>query len=133
MRDLTLQSYVLVMIGSALGGGSRLWVSTLVGRRFGTDFPWGTLAVNVAGCLLVGVIGALLAPPGRLHDAQNMRVFLVTGVLGGYTTFSAFALETVLLAERGQLVAAAGYVAASMIACVLAAWGTYVAVAAALR
>jgi len=133
VRDLTLQSYVLVMIGSALGGGSRLWVSTLVGRRLGTDFPWGTLAVNVAGCLLVGVFGALLAPPGRLHDAQNLRVFLVTGVLGGYTTFSAFALETVLLAERGQLAAAAGYVAASMIACVLAAWGTYVVVAAALR
>jgi fluoride exporter len=133
VRDLTLQSYVLVMIGSALGGGSRLWVSTLVGRRLGTDFPWGTLVVNVAGCLLVGVIGALLAPPGRLHDAQNLRVFLVIGVLGGYTTFSAFALETVLLAERGQLAASAGYVAASMIACILAAWGTYVAVAAALR
>jgi CrcB protein len=90
------------MIGSALGGGSRLWVSTLAGRRLGTDFPWGTLAVNVAGCLLVGVLGALLAPPGRLHDAQNLRVFLVTGMLGGYTTFSAFALETVLLAERGR-------------------------------
>jgi len=133
VQNLTLQSYLLVMLGSALGGGSRLWVSTLVGRRLGTDFPWGTLVVNLAGCLLVGVLGALLAPPGRMHDVQNLRVFLVTGLLGGYTTFSAFALETVLLAQRGQFTWAVAYVAASMIACLVAAWGSYVVFAAALR
>jgi CrcB protein len=97
------------MIGSALGGGSRLWVSTLVARRLGTDFPWGTLAVNVAGCLLVGVIGALLAPPGDCDAPEPARVSRIS-VLGGYTTFSAFALETVLLADAGELAAAAGYV-----------------------
>jgi CrcB protein len=129
----TLQSVVLVMLGSGLGGGARLWVSTVVSRLSGTAFPWGTLVVNIAGCLLVGALGALLAPPGRLHDAQELRVFLVTGFLGGFTTFSAFALETVLLYERAQVVAAVGYVLASAVACVAAAALTYAVTGAALR
>jgi CrcB protein len=133
VSNLTLQSIVLVMLGSGLGGGARLWLSTLVARSTSLAFPWGTLFVNVSGCLLVGVLGALLAPPGRLHDAQQIRVFLVTGVLGGFTTFSAFALETVLLYERGQVLAAAAYVLSSTVACILAATVTYVAVGAALR
>ena len=79
MPNLTLQTIVVVMLGSGLGGGARLWVSTLVSRVSGTTFPWGTLVVNIAGCVVVGALGALLAPPGRLHDAQQVRVFLVTG------------------------------------------------------
>jgi CrcB protein len=131
--SLSLQSTLLVMLGSALGGGARLWVSTLVSRGTGAAFPWGTLVVNVAGCLVVGLFAALLAPPGRLHDAQHLRLLVVTGFLGGFTTFSAFALESVLLFERGQALAAAGYVLASTIGCVLAAALTYFGLAAALR
>jgi CrcB protein len=121
------------MAGSALGGGARLYVSTVVSRSLGTDFPWGTLVVNVAGCLLVGVLGALFAPPGRMHDLQDLRVFLVVGMLGGFTTFSAFSLEALMLLQRGQLVAAAGYVAASLVGCLLAVWLAYSLASAALR
>ena len=126
-------AYLLAMLGSALGGGARLYVSTLVSRMLGTGFPWGTLAVNLAGCLLVGVLGALFAPPGRIHDLQDLRVFLVVGVLGGFTTFSAFSLEALMLVQRGEAAAAAAYVAASLVGCLLAVWVAYSLMAAALR
>ena len=127
------QPWLLVMLGSALGGGARLWLTTAVGRPLGTSFPWGTLAVNLTGCLAVGVLAALLAPPGRMHDTQSLRVFLIVGFLGGFTTFSAFALDALLLVERGAAPAAAAYVSASVIGCLLAAGTGYAAVSAALR
>ena len=126
-------AYLLAMTGSALGGGARLYVSTLVSRNLGTEFPWGTLVVNVAGCFLVGVLGAVFAPPGRIHDLQDLRVFLVVGLLGGFTTFSAFSLEALMLLQRGQPAAAAGYVAASVAGCLLAVWIAYSLASAALR
>jgi CrcB protein len=126
-------AYLLAMLGSALGGGARLYVSTLVSRLLGTGFPWGTLAVNLAGCFLVGVLGALFAPPGRIHDLQDLRVFLVVGVLGGFTTFSAFSLEALMLVQRGEPAAAAGYVTASLAGCLLAVWIAYWLASAALR
>ena len=126
-------AYLLAMTGSALGGGARLYVSTLVSRSLGTEFPWGTLVVNVAGCVLVGVLGAVFAPPGRIHDLQDLRVFLVVGLLGGFTTFSAFSLEALMLLQRGQPAAAAGYVAASVAGCLLAVWIAYSLASAGLR
>jgi len=131
--SLPLYAYLWVMLGSALGGGARLYVSTLVARGAGTSFPWGTLAVNVAGCLLVGALGALFEPASPLHVRQDLRVFLVVGVLGGFTTFSAFSLEALLLVQRGQASAAIGYVALSVVGCLLAAWLSYAVVSAGLR
>lgn len=129
----TATTYLLAMLGSALGGGARLWVSTVVARGHGTQFPWGTLTANLVGCLLVGLLGALFAPPGRMHDAQLLRVFLVVGMLGGFTTFSAFSLETILLVQRGQWPAAVGYVAASVFGGLALAAASYAALSAALR
>jgi CrcB protein len=126
-------AYVLAILGSALGGGARLYVSTLVSRMLGTGFPWGTLVVNLAGCFMVGLFGALFAPPGRIHDLQDLRVFLVVGVLGGFTTFSAFSLEALMLVQRGEPAAAAGYVATSLAGCLLAVWMAYSLMSAALR
>lgn len=131
--SLPLYAYLWVMLGSALGGGARLYVSTLVARGAGTSFPWGTLAVNVAGCLLVGALGALFEPASPLHVRQDLRVFLVVGVLGGFTTFSAFSLEALLLVQRGQASAAIGYVALSLAGCLLAAWLSYAVVSTGLR
>jgi CrcB protein len=126
-------AYLLAMLGSALGGGARLYVSTLVARGLGTQFPWGTLAVNVLGCLAVGVLGALFSPPGRIHDFQDLRVFLVVGLLGGFTTFSAFSLEALLLVQRGAVPAALAYVGASLVGCLFAAWLGFLLTSAALR
>lgn len=128
-----LQPWILVMLGSAVGGGARLWLSTAVARLTGATFPWGTLAVNLLGCLLVGVLGALFAPPGRMHDVQPLRVFLIVGVLGGFTTFSAFALDALLLVQRGAAAAAATYVFASVVGCLTAAGAAYAGVSAMLR
>jgi CrcB protein len=126
-------AYLLAMLGSALGGGARLYVSTLVSRGLGTQFPWGTLAVNLAGCFAVGLLGAVFAPPGRIHDLQQLRVFLVVGVLGGFTTFSAFSLETLMLVQRGATSAAAAYAAASLAGCLAAAALGFMLANAALR
>jgi CrcB protein len=128
-----LYAYLWVMLGSALGGGARLYVSTLVARGAGTTFPWGTLVVNLAGCLLVGALGAFFEPASPLHVRQDLRVFLVVGVLGGFTTFSAFSLEALLLVQRGQSAAAVAYVALSLAGCLLVAWLSYAAVSAALH
>ena len=65
--NLSLQATLIVMLGSALGGGARLWMSTLIARGTGSAFPWGTLGVNIAGCLAVGILAALFAPPERVR------------------------------------------------------------------
>lgn len=88
-------------------------------RAFGTGFPVGTLGVNIAGSFLMGVLIAWLAFKSET-GGQGLRLFLATGVLGGFTTFSAFSLETVLLWERGAAGLAATYVLASVIFSVLA-------------
>ncbi len=97
---------LLVAVGGALGSVARYGVGGLA-CRYGLSFPWGTLAVNVVGGLLMGAL------MGRL-PREDVRVFAAVGVLGGFTTFSAFSLESVQLIERRELGVAAGYVAASV-------------------
>ncbi len=102
---------LLVALGGALGSVARYLVNVASSRVFGMGFPWGTLTVNVVGGFAMGLLAALLALKG---GSQEARVFLMTGVLGGFTTFSAFSLDAVALWERGAAGLAAGYVAASV-------------------
>lgn len=104
--------YLIVFLGAGLGGALRHGVNLAVLRLGLTAFPIGTLAINVLGSFLMGAIAEWLAL--RAHLPQHWRLFLTTGVLGGFTTFSAFSLEAVLLYERGKTVGAAVYVAASV-------------------
>ena len=90
---------LLVVAGGGFGSAARYLLTQAITARFGTAFPWGTLAVNGAGSLLIGLVAAL-ADDARLIGVSP-RLFLITGVLGGFTTFSAFSLETVRLAESG--------------------------------
>jgi len=101
-----------VAAGGALGSLGRYLLSGQMGRLLGLGFPWGTLAVNILGSLAMGLLVAAMAL--RWNASAELRAFLTIGILGGFTTFSAFSLEVVLLLERGQWVPAAAYVVASV-------------------
>ena len=108
---------LLVMLGGALGAGARHIAGRAALARFGPDFPVGTLGVNVLGGLLMGLLAGTLARTGA---GEGWRLFLAVGVLGGFTTFSAFSLDVVTLVERGQFLAGAGYLLASVIGSIAA-------------
>ncbi|MEO1066962.1 MAG: fluoride efflux transporter CrcB [Pseudomonadota bacterium] len=102
-----------VALGGAVGASARHLVGLLTLRLFGPGFPVGTLAVNVVGSFLMGVLIASLVK-GALGTGPEWRLFLATGVLGGFTTFSAFSLDTIVLWERGETAAALIYVVVSV-------------------
>ncbi|WP_313614460.1 fluoride efflux transporter CrcB [Rhizobium sp.] len=109
---------VLVAAGGAIGSVFRYLVGVWSVRLAGPSFPWGTLAVNVAGSFLIGLLVELVAR--RLNASMEMRLFLVTGVLGGFTTFSSFSLDAVALFERGALGLSAVYVITSLVVSIAA-------------
>ena len=104
--------FLLVFVGSGIGGMARHGVGLLALKWFGPSFPVGTLSINIAGSLMMGIVAEYWALKSGLP--QPARLFLTTGVLGGFTTFSAFSLEAALLWERGQTFHAAVYVTASV-------------------
>ena len=106
----------IVFLGGGIGAALRHGVNVAVARWLGTGFPWHTLAVNVFGSLAMGLIIGWLALRAEANWSQPLRLFLTTGICGGFTTFSAFSLDAVLLWERGETAAAAVYVAASVAA-----------------
>lgn len=108
-----------VALGGAIGSAARYGVNVWSGRLLGAEFPWHTLIVNVVGCFAMGVLVELMAL--RLNLGNDARAFLTTGILGGFTTFSAFSLETVRLMEH-QPGLAMLYVAASVVLSVGACW-----------
>ncbi len=109
---------LLVAVGGAVGASLRYGAGVAALRTFGPGFPWGTLGVNIIGSLAMGLLIAFLARFGS--GVQDLRIFLATGVLGGFTTFSAFSLDVVTLYERGAVLAAIMYVAASLFVSVAA-------------
>ena len=102
---------VQVALGGAIGASLRYGANLGIGRLLGAVFPWHTLAVNVIGSALMGGLMVLLAHRGQ----QQLAPFLMTGILGGFTTFSAFSMDTISLAQRGETALAAGYVLASVL------------------
>jgi CrcB protein len=118
-----MTAFLLVFLGAGLGGAARHAVNVGCGRWCGTEYPWGTLTVNVVGCFAMGLLAGWLAFKAGEGWSQNARLLLATGVLGGFTTFSAFSLDAMLLWERGQTLAAASYVAASVVLSIAALAG----------
>jgi CrcB protein len=104
-------NYLLVFIGGGLGATLRHAINVTCAKCLGTAFPYGTFMINISGSTVMGLIAGYLAMKGAA--SQPWRLFLMTGILGGYTTFSAFSLDAALLYERGELALAALYVVGS--------------------
>ena len=111
--------WLLVFIGGGLGAMGRHGVNLLAARLFGTAFPWGTFTVNVLGSLVMGLIAGWLTMRADFTWSQHTRLLVMTGVLGGFTTFSAFSLDAALIWERGEHGLAALYVVASVLLAIL--------------
>jgi len=110
--------YLIVFIGAGIGGALRHGVNVGAAKLFGYGFPFGTLIVNIVGSFVMGAFAGYFAY--RSGVPQHLRLFLTTGILGGFTTFSAFSLDTALLIERHNYATAAAYVAGSVFASVVA-------------
>lgn len=110
-------NYLLVLVGGAAGSLGRYLVGKLTLDWFGPGYPWGTLAVNLIGGFFMGVLAGVLA---RMGGSENARVFFGVGILGGFTTFSAFSLDAVTMIERGHWGMALGYALVSVTGSVLA-------------
>jgi CrcB protein len=117
-------AYLWVAIGGALGSVTRFWVNGLVSSKFDTHFPFGTLVINIGGSFLIGIIGALASPQGRMDSQSRVFAtqFLMIGICGGYTTFSSFSWQTLQLLQNRQWLYAGGNVMLSVFLCMIAVW-----------
>jgi CrcB protein len=120
-------AYLWVAIGGALGSMARYGLGGLVSDKFGQSFPWGTLVINVTGSFVIGVLGALTAPEGKMTPQSRALTIqlLITGVCGGYTTFSSFSLQTLNLLRDREWFYAGGNVLLSVTLCMIAVWLGY--------
>jgi CrcB protein len=119
---MSLAIALWVALGGALGSVARYWCSGLVANAVGETFPWGTLIVNVSGSLLIGFIATVSGPDGRFLIPPEARQFMMVGILGGFTTFSSFSLQTLTLARDGEWLLAGANVVGSVVLCLIAVW-----------
>lgn len=121
-RPPTGPAYLAIMAGGAIGAAARVWLSSLVASRIGEAFPWGTILCNVLGCFVIGVFWAFTGVNGTFVVPLIVRQAIVLGVIGGFTTFSSFSLQTMILLSTGQWPQAIGNVIFSVMACLGATW-----------
>jgi len=118
----TPTTWLAVAVGGALGSLARFWLAAAVAVLTGPRFPWGTLLINVLGSFIIGLVAGLTLAPARLPMPPDMRIFLMVGVCGGFTTFSAFSLQTLELLQSGEVLPALGYIIGSVLFCLAAVW-----------
>lgn len=114
--------YLWIAFGGAIGSVARFALSGLVANQFGETFPWGTLAVNVVGSFAIGFFATLTGPDGRFLASSQHRQFFMSGVCGGFTTFSSFSLQTLALAQDREWLRAGANSALSLLCCLVAVW-----------
>ena len=124
---MNVQIYLWIGLGSALGGMARYWCSGMAATVISETFPWGTLIVNVLGSLIIGFFATITGPDGRMFVGSEVRQFVMIGLLGGYTTFSSFSLQTLNLMHEGEWLNAGLNIGASVILCLLAVWLGHIA------
>jgi CrcB protein len=112
--------YFWVALGGAIGSVARLWLSVQVGLLTGLGFPWGTILVNIIGSLVIGFVATLTGPNGRVVVPIDAQAFVMVGLCGGFTTFSAFSLQTLELARDGRLLHAGANILLSVVLCLTA-------------
>ncbi len=112
--------YLWVAMGGAIGSVLRYWLGNTVALAVGSEFPWGTLLINIIGSFVISFFGLLTGAHGRLGVPDEARIFVTVGICGGFTTFSSFSLQTVELARTGQAGRAGIYVFASVLMCLAA-------------
>ncbi|KXF79481.1 camphor resistance protein CrcB [Paramesorhizobium deserti] len=126
---MSLEACVLVLAGGFIGGIARFFLSGFVGRRIGEIFPWGTFVVNITGAFLIGVVAGLAQASQGFLAGEMVRDFLMVGLLGGYTTISSYALQSLNLALGGQQRQALFNIVASAVLGVVAVGGGFAMVA----
>lgn len=119
---------LLVFLGGGIGAAARHGVNVAAARWLGTAFPWGTLTVNIVGSLAMGLLAAWFAFRADAGLTQHARLFLTTGILGGFTTFSAFSLDAVVMWERDAFIMAGVYVVVSVVVSILALFAGFAVV-----
>ena len=119
-------AWIAVALGGAIGSMGRFWLAGAMAALTGPRFPWGTLLINVLGSFVIGLVAGLTLTPGRVGMHPDLRIFLMTGVCGGFTTFSAFSLQTLELIQAGDVVPAMGYAIGSVVLCVIATYAAWV-------
>jgi CrcB protein len=124
-----LLAYLLVAIGSALGGMARYFASGVIARLTDGAFPYGTMFVNVSGSIVIGFFATFTGPNGRLMVGTPVRQFVMVGICGGYTTFSTFSLETLNLIRDGELMPALLNAVGSVVLCLTFVWLGHIAAA----
>src|SRR5215204_7090021 len=124
-----MEAYIVIAIGSALGGMFRYFCSGVAARLIGEVFPWGTLIVNVVVSFIIGFFSTFTGPDGRLFVSTEARQFVMVGLCGGYTTFSSFSLQTLNLVRDGEMGRAGANIAFSFVLCLLSVWLGHIAAA----
>jgi len=117
-----MTAYLWIGVGSALGGMARYLCTGLAARFISDTFPWGTMLVNIVGCVFIGLFATFTGPDGRFLVAPTVRQFVMVGICGGFTTFSSFSLETLNLARDGQWIKVAANVLGSVLLCLIGVW-----------
>jgi CrcB protein len=108
---------LVIALGSALGGVARYWLTLAAAKAWGEAFPWGTLLINVVGSFVIGLTFTLTAADGPWPASTNLRLFVMTGICGGFTTFSAFSLQSLQLLRDGEWLPALAYMGGSVVLC----------------
>ncbi len=122
MPIATLNAYLWAAFGGAIGSVSRFGLGLAMLRLTGPRFPWGTLLINVLGSFIIGYFGALAGADGRLSAPEEIKVFVLVGFCGGFTTFSSFSLQTFILFRSGEALLGGLYIVGSVALCLAVVW-----------